>query len=169
LSSPTHQDAEICLAASENYPCPVKDDSPVLIWCFPDDAFPPKRLFMTQKVAETSPAKSDIEIGTDKYPRYLLVYRRIKCTSVNEEEEEELLGEIKVERRTSLAELRRMITEVLIDGLYLYFVRFMTKSIVAGILATYGFQVVREAFIVSCMTRLFNTAYHQLMSLLFQN
>jgi hypothetical protein len=81
------------------------------IWRFPDDTIVPTQLFMTSRpqVAEKSSISTDNHPEDERFPRYIMVFRRQVHT--RDVEPDELLGEIKIERRTSLAELRRIITE----------------------------------------------------------
>ena len=82
------------------------------IWRFPDDAVIPTQLFMTQRpqIAEKGSVATDSHSEDERFPRYVLVFRR--QVHSGDLDTDELLGEIKIERRTSLAELRRIITEV---------------------------------------------------------
>ena len=90
-----------------------KIESKLPIWRYPDDAILPPRLFMTQRpqVEEKSSAVDDETCDDGSFPRYIFVFRRQAQSSVADSRDE-LLGEIKIERRTSIAELRRVIIEV---------------------------------------------------------
>jgi hypothetical protein len=83
------------------------------IWRFPDDTVVPPQLYMTQRpqALERSATVNEHQIEDDRFPRYVMVFRR-GSQSTSSDAQDELLGEIKVEKRTSLAELRRIITEV---------------------------------------------------------
>jgi hypothetical protein len=86
----------------------------VPIWRFPDDTIVPPQLYMTQRpqALERSSTVNEHQTEDDRFPRYIMVFRRELQSAVSDLQDE-LLGEIKVEKRTSLAELRRIITEVL--------------------------------------------------------
>ena len=93
---------------------PSKSHAPytIPIWRFPDDTIVPPQLYMTQRPqASERSATVNEQTEDDRFPRYVMVFRRgLKSTA--SDTQDELLGEVKVEKRTSLAELRRIITEV---------------------------------------------------------